>query len=83
MEGDVDQLLQNELDGACNLTHWTLISSQLPKDLLNTVCKQGVMPSASGKQKQINEHAFIPVFEGFPVYWDGRQIRRRARRPVW
>lgn len=70
VEGEVDQLLQTELDGACNLTHWALISSQLPKDLLNTMCKQGVMPSAGGKQ--INEQATIPAFEGLPVYWGGR-----------
>lgn len=74
MEGEVDQLFQTELAGVCKLIHWALISSQFPKDLLNTARKQGVMPSASGKQ--INEQATIPAFEVLPVHWGDRQIKR-------
>lgn len=67
-------MFQTELAGVCKLIHWALILSQLPKDLLNTVCKQGVMPSAGGKQT--NEQATIPAFEVLPIYWGDRQIKR-------
>lgn len=59
MEREVDQLFQTELVGVCKLMHWALILSQLTKDLLNTVSKQGVMPSAGGKQ-QMNRLPSLP-----------------------
>lgn len=73
--GEVDQLLlserfyqkEAELGVACNSNHWGLNSSQLPKHLLNSLCKQGAMPGARGKQ--MSEQTSQPP-------GGGRQVKR-------